>query len=528
VIQQILADREKFGVFLLHGVTGSGKTEVYMRVAREILLQNKSVLILVPEIALLPLIVRRAEHFLKSKISVLHSELGERERLEEWHKARKGEVRVVIGTRSALFAPLRDLGLIVIDEEHDGSLKQGEYPRYHARESAIVRAQMEDCPILLGSATPSLESYYNAGNGKYVYLSLPSRIEDRPMPAIRLVDMKGEFRQTGDPIFSRMLLDQITQTLERKEQILILQNRRGYAAWLMCRECGNIVECPHCSMTLTYHKQQNRLICHYCEYARLTPRACEKCRSKVLHLFGVGTEKLVESLKLLFPVARIERFDRDSTRKSGSIAKILTKFAMHEIDMLVGTQMLAKGHDFPRITLVGVIGADSGIGIPDFRASERLYQLITQVAGRSGRGTAPGTVLLQTFHPDHYAVRSAMEQSYQEFYEKEIRFRRVMQFPPYISLANIIFSGKNSSLVLEEARQFGKYLLVFKNESMKLIGPAIAPLARLRGMNRFQILIKSAARKPLRDTLRAALREYEKHPKRQSQIAIDIDPYSLT
>ena len=527
-IDEILSVANAFRVFLLHGVTGSGKTEVYMRVAKEILAQKKSVLILVPEIALLPLIARRAEQFLRQKISVLHSELGERERVEEWQKTRKGEVRVVIGTRSALFAPLKNLGLIIIDEEHDGSFKQGEYPRYHARECAIVRAQLENCPILLGSATPSLESFYNAGNGKYKYLSLPSRVHERPMPAIQLVDMVQEYKQTGDPIFSRRLLDQISVTLERKEQILVLQNRRGYAAFLMCRECGHILECPNCSMTLTFHKQQNRLICHYCDYARLTPKSCEKCGSRYLHLYGVGTEKLVESLKSLFPSARIEKFDRDSTRKSGSIAKILTRFAMHEIDILVGTQMLAKGHDFPRITLVGVIGADSGIGIPDFRASERLYQLITQVSGRSGRGEEPGLVVLQTFHPEHYAVQSAMEQSYQQFYEKEIRFRRLLQFPPYVALANIVLSGKNSSLVVEESRQFAKYVLAFKTESMKLIGPSIAPMARLRGLNRFQILLKSPARKALKECLRAALREYEKHPKRHSLIAIDVDPYSLT
>ncbi len=527
-IQKIHSQLDSFGVFLLHGVTGSGKTEVYLRVAKDILSQKKSVLILVPEIALLPLIVRRAEQFLRCKISVLHSELGERERLEEWQKAKRGDVHLVIGTRSALFAPLPDLGLIVIDEEHDGSFKQGEYPRYHARESAIVRAQLEGCPIVLGSATPSLESFYNSGNGKYTYLSLPSRVEERPLPTIRLIDMKEEYKQTGDPIFSRFLLDSITETLGRGEQILILQNRRGYAAWLMCRECGNILECPHCSMTLTYHKQQNRMMCHYCDYARLAPRSCEKCKSGYLHLFGVGTEKLAESLKRFFKDARIERLDRDSTRKSGSIAKILTRFALHEIDILVGTQMIAKGHDFPRITLVGVIGADSGIGIPDFRASERLYQLITQVSGRSGRGSEPGFVVLQTFNPDHYAVRSAMEQSYREFYEKEIRFRRVMQFPPYLAMANIIFSGKNAAITLEESRQFAKYLLVFKTETMKLTGPAIAPIARLRGLNRFQILLKSSTRKHLRDSLRAALQEYEKHPKRESQIMIDIDPYSLT
>jgi primosomal protein N' (replication factor Y) len=387
---------------------------------------------------------------------------------------------------------------------------------------------LEHCPILLGSATPSLESYYNAGNGKYTYLSLPSRVEERRLPEMRLIDMKEEYKQTGNPIFSRYLLDQITKTLDRKEQILILQNRRGYAAWLMCRECGNILECPHCSMTLTYHKERNRMICHYCDYSRLVPRSCEKCASQYLHLFGVGTEKITESLRRLYPHSKIERFDRDTTRKSGSIARILTRFAMHEIDILVGTQMLAKGHDFPRITLVGVIGADSGIGLPDFRASEKLYQLITQVAGRSGRGAEPGLVVLQSFHPDHYALQSALRQNYQEFYEKEIRFRRLMQFPPYVSLANILFAGKQNSPTLAEAREFAKYALAFKNDSMKLVGPAVAAMARLKGLNRYQLLLKSPTRKALRDCLRSALREFRKNSKRHSQITIDIDPYSLT
>ncbi len=526
-LDEILSRLNSFAVLLLHGVTGSGKTEVYLRAAKQVIAQNKSVLILVPEIALLPLIVRRAERYLHTTISVLHSELGDRERHEEWQKAHRGESQLVIGTRSALFAPLRNLGLIVIDEEHDGSYKQGEYPRYHARESAIIRAQHEQCPILLGSATPSLESYYNAGNGKFLYLSLPARVEERPMPEVRLVDMKEDYRQTGDPVFSRLLLDQMGKTLERKKQILILQNRRGYAAWLMCRECGNLLECPNCSMTLTYHKQPNRMICHYCEYSRLTPSKCEKCASRYLHLFGVGTEKITESLKNIFPNAKIERFDRDSTRQTGSIARILTRFALQEIDILVGTQMLAKGHDFPAVTLVGVIGADSGIGIPDFRASERLFQLITQVSGRSGRGNDTGLVIPQTFHPDHYALKSALDHHYQSFYEKEIRFRRAMQFPPIVSMANVIVSGRDEKKTLEEARSFAKFMLACKNETMKLIGPAIAPMARLKTFYRFQILLKSPTRKGIRECLTSAIQHSRKSAAGKSRITMDMDPYSL-
>ncbi len=525
--ERISSHLDSFHVFLLHGVTGSGKTEIYLRLAKKVLDEGRSVLILVPEIALLPLVVRRAEHVLMCPLSVLHSELGDRERLEEWQKAKDGRVHLVIGTRSALFAPLQNPGLIVIDEEHDGSYKQGEYPRYHARESAIMRASFEECPIVLGSATPSIESFFNAGNGKYIYLSLPHRVEERRMPQYHLVDMKTEYRETGDPMFSRRLLQEITERLNRKEQILVLQNRRGYASLLMCRECGNVLECPHCSVTLTFHKQDRRMRCHYCDYARLAPKKCEKCGSAFLHFFGVGTEKIVESLKRLFPQARIEQFDRDTTRKRGSIAQILTRFAHGAIDILVGTQMLAKGHDFPNITLVGVSGADSAIGIPDFRASERLFQLLTQVSGRSGRGSEPGTVILQSFHPDHYAIRASMDQSYQEFYEKEIRFRRLMQYPPYVSLANTVFSGKNPQRVLEEAREFGKLVLAFKTDPMKMLGPAIAPISRLSGMFRFQILIKSPLRKNLRDCLHSAVDRFTLKEKRYSQFSIDIDPYSI-
>jgi primosomal protein N' (replication factor Y) len=517
-----------FRVFLLHGVTGSGKTEVYLRIAREVLNRGNSVLMLVPEIALLPLFARRAQQALDEPASILHSELAERDRLEEWQKARSGKVRVVIGTRSAIFAPLPNLGLIVMDEEHDGSYKQGEYPRYHARESAIMRAHFENCPIVLGSATPSIESFFNAGSGKFEYLSLASRVEDRPMPRFHLIDMKEEYRETGDAVFSRVLLQLVRDRLEKKEQVLILQNRRGYASQLMCRDCGNVLECPNCSITLTYHKVARRMRCHYCDYSRLAPSKCEKCGSIFMHLYGVGTEKIAEAMKHLFPEARIERFDRDATRKRGSIDRILTRFAHHEIDVLVGTQMLAKGHDFHNITLVGVVGADSAIGIPDFRASERLFQLITQVSGRSGRGMQPGIVVLQTYHPDHYAIRASINQSYRDFYEMEIRFRRLMRYPPYLSLANIVFSGKDAKKVVDECREFAKLILVFKTEPMKILGPAIAPIARLSGLYRFQLLIKSPARKDLHECLRAATDRFgSQDSKRHSQFSIDIDPYSI-
>lgn len=527
--EKVSAALGSFAVFLLHGVTGSGKTEVYLRLAEKTIAAGKSVLILVPEIALLPLIAHRSEQTLGRRLSILHSELTDRERLEEWEKARRGEVRLLIGTRSAVFAPLRDLGLIVMDEEHDSSYKQHVYPRYHARETAIMRASYEKCPIVLGSATPSVESFYNAGNGKYHYLQIPNRVEDRPMPEVRLIDMKAEYKQTGDPMFSRYLLEQIEARLQKQEQVLLLQNRRGYASLLMCRDCGHVLECPHCSVTLTYHKTPNLMRCHYCDYQRRAPAKCEKCGSVFLHLFGIGTEKIVENLAKRYPSARIERFDRDTTRARGSIARILTRFAAKQTDILVGTQMLAKGHDFPNVTLVGIVGADSAIGIPDFRSSERLFQLITQVAGRSGRGSEPGQVALQTFHPDHYAIRCSMEHSYSCFYEKEIKFRRFMQYPPYVALANVIFSGKDPQKTVNEARDFAKYVLATKTETMKSLGPAAAAMARISGLYRYQILIKSRSRKELHSCLLASVNHYAAaSAKRHAQYSIDIDPYSIT
>jgi primosomal protein N' (replication factor Y) len=527
-VEMIWKMRGEFATFLLHGVTGSGKTEVYLRLARNVLESGNSVLILVPEIALLPLIAHRAEKALAHRMSILHSELTQRERLEEWQKAKRGEVRVVIGTRSAVFAPLHKLGLIVVDEEHDTSFKQKEYPRYHARESAIMRAKFESCPIVLGSATPSIESFYNASRKKFEYLNLPYRVQKRSMPSIALVDMKEEYKETGDFIFSRLLIEKMGETLTKGEQVLILQNRRGYAPILFCRECGSALECPHCSVSLTYHKAERRMKCHYCDYSRLPPSKCEKCNSPYLHLFGVGTERVAELLKKNFPSARIERFDRDSTGKRGSLTHLLSRFALKEIDVLVGTQMLAKGHDFPDVTLVGVVGADSAIGIPDFRSSERLYQLLTQVSGRSGRGDQPGRVIVQTFHPEHYAIRCSIEQSYPCFYEKEIRYRRLMQYPPFVALANIVFAGKENHATLEDAREFAKLLLVYKTEKMKMLGPAIAPIARLAKEFRFHILLKSTSRAELRTCLRATILKYGGKKKKHSQFSIDIDPYSIS
>jgi len=525
-IERISSDRNQFGVFLLHGVTGSGKTEVYLRLAQQAIASGRAVLLLVPEIALLPLIVHRAEKILRCPMSILHSELTERERLEEWERARRGDVKLVVGTRSAVFAPLENPGLIIMDEEHDSSYKQSTYPRYHARATAIMRAKFEKCPIVLGSATPSVESFFNAGNGKYTYLSLPERVQNRPMPEIHLMDMKAEYRRTGDPVFSEFLLDKITERLNKSEQILVLQNRRGYSPMLMCRLCGYVLECPHCSVTMTYHKLANRMRCHYCDYSRLAPSKCEKCGSLLLQFFGVGTEKIAESLKKLYPAARVERFDRDATKQRGSIAKILMRFAAKEIDLLVGTQMLAKGHDFPNVTLVGVIGADSAIGIPDFRSSERLFQLIMQVAGRSGRGSEHGEVVLQTFHPDHYGIRCSMQHNYQAFYEMEIRYRRLMQYPPYVALANILFAAKDPKSGIEEAREFAKLVLAFKTEPMKMLGPAVAPIARISGMHRFQILVKSPSRKDLRDCLKNAIEHFQQE-KRKSLVSVDVDPDSI-
>ncbi|HSD66058.1 MAG TPA: primosomal protein N', partial [Vicinamibacteria bacterium] len=409
-----------FRPFLLHGVTGSGKTEVYFRAVEAALARGRGAIVLVPEIGLTPMLLRAARSRFGQTVSVLHSELSAGERHDQWWRIREGDARVVVGARSAVFAPVPDLGLVVVDEEHDGSYKQDESPRYHGRDVAVMRARLEGCPAVLGSATPSVESHANALRGKYERLRLPRRIGPQGLPRVEIVDRREMLRAGGDPILGPELRDALAARLARREQSLVLLNRRGYATSLLCRECGQEAMCPHCSVALTLHRGGRSALCHYCGHEAKAPTACPSCRGAYLRLTGFGTERVVEAIQAALPSARIDRLDRDRARRRGVLAQTLAAFEKGEIDVLVGTQMIAKGHDFPRVTLVGVVDADVGLGIPDFRSAERTFQLLTQVAGRAGRGGTRGQVILQTHMPDHYALGHACEQDYDAFFEREM------------------------------------------------------------------------------------------------------------
>ena len=432
-------DEHKFLPMLLHGVTGSGKTAVYLSAMQAMLAKGRSAILLVPEIGLTPAMAADLHQIFGDEVAILHSGLSDDERAEQWKRLRNGESHIVVGTRSAIFAPLRDLSLIVVDEEHDHSYKQEEMPRYHARDVAVMRAKMCNAAVVLGSATPSLETYYNAQQGKYRLLELPERIEKRPLPEVEILDMRDEFQRTKkDEALSRKLVEEIGERLERHEQVMVLLNRRGYSAFVLCRECGETIQCKNCAIAMTYHKREHRLVCHYCGYMRPAPKTCPKCGSEFVQYLGTGSEKLEHILHGLFPQARISRLDRDTVRGRDDFERMLTALQAGEIDLLVGTQMIAKGHDVAKVTLVGVVGSDAALSFPDFRAAERTFQLLTQVAGRAGRGNTPGKVVLQTFFPDHYAIQFAAAHDYRGFYEKEIRFRSWMHYPPFNAVSNVL------------------------------------------------------------------------------------------
>ena len=461
-------------------------------------------------------------------VAVLHSALSDVERAREWWRVRNGEARVVVGTRSAVFAPLENLGLIIVDEEQESSYKQEETPRYHGRDVAIVRAKLENAIALLGSATPSLETYHHARNGKYELLTLPARVANRSMASVEIIDMREDFQRThkAGPI-SIALHDGITECLAQKTQALILINRRGYSWSVMCRSCGNSVQCVNCSISMTYHKSRNRLECHYCGSIQQVPKECPKCQSQYIYFFGEGSEHLEERLRKEFPGARIARLDRDTARTKRQYQETLGAFAGGAIDILVGTQMLAKGHDFQRVTLVGVISADSSLHLPDFRAAERTFQLLTQVAGRAGRGDLPGRVLIQTYYPEHYAIQDAVRQDYASFFERETQFRRSMQYPPFTSLANVIIRDSNLEKAIRYARQLSEYFAPNDGKSLRVLGPATAPLARLKTEHRYQFLLKSPRRSVLTNILSGALTYADTKEIPQTAILVDMDPLNL-
>ena len=517
---------QQFHTFLLHGVTGSGKTEVYLK-AIDSLPPGRGALLLVPEIALTPAMAGQFFSRFGDRVAILHSAFTDTERTDQWRRIRSGAASVVVGTRSGVFAPVRNLGLIVVDEEHDGSYKQEENPRYNGRDVAIVRAQAAGACVILGSATPSLETRYNADKGKYTLLELPGRIEARPMPTVQLIDMREEFLETRkQETFSRKMIDAITGRLENGEQTIVLLNRRGFSSFVACRACGERVECINCSLTLTFHKRDRRLLCHCCGYAEKVPSVCPKCASEHVYFLGMGSEKVEEELHRAFPAARIARLDRDTVTGKRHYETILQEFREGNYDILVGTQMIAKGHDIPNVTLVGVVSADVGLGMPDFRAAERTFQLLTQVAGRAGRGTVPGIVLIQTINPDHYAVRMAAAQDYQAFYEKELHFRRMMHYPPFSAMANVLVRAEKKEAAMRMSSELA-LLLSPPPEKLKIMGPAEAPVPRLKNEYRYQFLIKASSRKSLSELLQNVRSFALQHKWGATALVIDVDPLTL-
>ena len=520
---------EKFTAALLYGVTGSGKTEVYLGAIEAALSRGKSAIVLVPEIALTLWVGRLVRARFGESVAILHSALPDVERAREWWRVRSGEVRVVVGTRSAIFAPLENVGLIIVDEEQEGSYKQEEVPRYHGRDTAVYRARLEGAVVLLGSATPSLETYHNANTEKYRLLTIASRVANRPLADVRIVDLREEFRREHRaPPVSEALRAAIALRLEEGTQAMVLINRRGYSWSMLCRSCGTVMQCQNCSIALTYHKSRQRLECHYCGYSLRPPKQCPKCHAEHLYFVGDGAERVDEYLHEHFPNARIARLDRDTVRTKREYQQVLGAFANGEIDILVGTQMVAKGHDFQRVTLVGVVSADLALGRPDFRAAERTFQLLTQVAGRAGRGELSGEVLVETYYPEHYAIQYAVQQDYLSFYEKEAQFRRMLHYPPYAALATVLIRDRKIENAIRWSRSLADYFAPFEERGVKILGPAAAPLARLRQEYRFQFVLKSPQRAALGQALSGCLDFCASKEIPETAVIVDVDPTSLS
>jgi primosomal protein N' (replication factor Y) (superfamily II helicase) len=518
------AAAKSFTAALLHGVTGSGKTEIYLRLAKAVHDAGRGVLLLVPEIALTPSVAALFRGAFGERVAIQHSGLSDGERHDQWQRIRRGDVDVVVGTRSAVFAPVQSLGLVIVDEEHDGSYKQEESPRYHGRDVAVVRGQQAAALVVLGSATPSLESFHNAQSGRYKLLTLAKRVMDRPMANVTIVDMREEFAANGpDVILSAALVEALGERISRGEQAIVLLNRRGFASVVFCRQCAHSLECPNCSVNLTVHKAIRRARCHYCNYSMTLPTACVKCAGPYLEQLGFGTERVEAEIKALYPTARVARVDRDTIRKRGAITGLLSRFAAGELDVLVGTQMIAKGHDFPRVTLVGVISADVGLGLADFRAGERTFQLLTQVAGRAGRGEILGQAIVQTLYPNHYSIRHACKQDYAAFFKEEIDFRKRMKYPPAVALINSVVKSRTREGAIEDAGDLVRALR-FGGEPYRVLGPAPAPLGRLKGEYRAQFFMKGTHRGSMRKALVSVL---ESRPDVRRRTIVDVDPMSV-
>jgi primosomal protein N' (replication factor Y) len=476
-------------------------------------------------------------HAFGAEVALLHSQLTPEERSEQWHRIRSGEAQVVVGTRSAIFAPVEKLGLVIVDEEHDGSYKQESMPRYHARDVAVMRAKLAGATAVMGSATPSLETWHNAEQGKYQRIEMRERVMDRPLPEVRLLDMRREFEETGkENLFARALIEATQETLDRGEQAIILLNRRGYSFVVVCRACGEKLECENCSIALTYHKpvvaddasaSGQRLECHYCGYKKTVPKKCPKCESEYLYFLGAGSQQGEERLQEIFPGARIGRMDRDTVRGRGDMERLLLRLHSGEINLLVGTQMIAKGHDVHGVTLVGVVGCDYALGLPDFRAAERVFQLLTQVSGRAGRGDLPGKVIVQTYHPEHYAVQYAAKHDFEAFAEREMRFRRAMHYPPYASLANVLLQSPRLEEAAGWASALGRWCQTTILRGVRVLGPATAPISKIKRTYRFHLVMKAESRSALQRALRAMLAHAETAGIPRANLIVDVDAVSL-
>ena len=523
----------RHAVFLLHGVTGSGKTEVYLQIIATALKQERSAIVLVPEISLTPQTVERFRSRFGSLVGVYHSRMSIGQKYDLWQRIKGGEIKIVVGARSAIFSPLPSLGVIVIDEEQEATYKQDTSPRYHARDVAVKRAAMENAVVILGSATPSIESYYHARQGEYVLLRLPGRIHDLPMPKVELIDMAKELqRKPQHMLISEHLLNEIRRILERKEQVIILLNRRGYANFMLCYSCRNPIKCPRCDVTMTYHKTIHKLLCHYCNKKVNIPPKCPVCGSEHLHLMGMGTQRIEEELVKEFPGRHVIRLDMDSISNRFELIKRWEEIVSGTAEIILGTQMVAKGFDLEHVTLVGVISADMSLFFPDFRAGERTFSLLTQVAGRAGRSWRGGKVIVQTFMPEYYAITMATTQDYDAFAEKELAIRKALRFPPYFNLASVVMASDKYEVVREQMEKLGNVLKVATYEpafqKIDVIGPAPAVISRIRGKFRWRVLLRGDDMELLLGLLRYSMKRYNKiHPQRKVDITVEIDPLDV-
>ncbi|MGN7386867.1 primosomal protein N' [Sporosarcina sp. SAFN-015] len=522
------ADSGKTETFLLHGITGSGKTEVYLRAINHVLDQGKEAIVLVPEISLTPQMTARFQERFGSLVAVMHSGLSAGEKYDEWRKIHRREVKVVVGARSAIFAPFENIGIIILDEEHESTYKQEDTPRYHARDVAIWRSEYYGCPVILGSATPSLESYARATKGVYTLLELSKRAKSQSLPAVTVVDMRDELKEGNRSMFSVQLAEAIRLRLEKKEQTVLFLNKRGFSSFVLCRDCGTVVQCPNCDISLTYHRANESLKCHYCGHEEPVPLVCPECESEHIRFFGTGTQKAEEEITKLFPEARVLRMDVDTTRQKGAHERILRQFSEGKADILLGTQMIAKGLDFPNITLVGVLAADTTLHLADFRAAEKTFQLMTQVSGRAGRHDLAGEVFIQTYSPDHYAIELSKTQHYETFYNLEMSARKQYGYPPFFYITLVQFSHEDLLKVADFAEKGTRYLKSSLSPETVIIGPAAAAISRVNNRYRYQCLIKYKKEPKLIETLQQLIRMYRTNWMKEGLLmTVDMDPTSI-